>query len=111
LVAVLSFGRASAQTPLSIRITSPAAGATVANPVQLHVEIAGGTVKDAAAGDPQALHYHILVDVDPATVIVPGQPLPTGRANVIHTANPDFPLGELTPGQHTITTVLTRTDH
>lgn len=103
--------RASAQPALSVRIMAPASGATVQNPVRVQVQVGGGTVADATAGDPQALHYHILIDVDPATVIQPGQPLPTGRSEVIHTANLDYPLNELAPGRHTITAILTRGDH
>lgn len=111
LAAVVGGTRATAQSALSLRIAAPANGQTVQNPIRVRVDIAGGTVAEASAGDPQALHYHILVDVDPATVIQPGQPLPTGRSEVLHTANQDFPLTALSPGQHTITAVLTRGDH
>lgn len=50
----------------------------------LAIDIQGVTMKPAAEGDPSAFHYHALIDVDPATV--------------------------LQPGQHTVV-VLTRTDH
>jgi hypothetical protein len=104
-------GVAGAQQTGTIRITAPGDGATVSGPVMLSVDIQGVTVKPAAEGDPNAFHYHALVDVDPATVLQPGQPIPTGQANIIHTADPTLMLNDLAPGQHTVVVVLTRTDH
>lgn len=98
------------QTP-TITITSPQNGATVSVPVTVSVAIANATVKPASAGDPEAYHYHLFVDVDPATVVQPGQPIPTGEGNIIHTADPTVTLSDLGPGPHTITAVLTRTNH
>lgn len=100
-----------AQQSGTIRITAPGANASVNGPVTLSVDIQGVTVKPAAEGDPAAFHYHALVDVDPATVIQPGQPLPTGQANIIHTADRNLALPNLSPGQHTVVVILTRTDH
>jgi len=77
----------------------------------LSVDIQGVTVKPAAEGDPNAFHYHALVDVDPTTVLQPGQPIPTGQANIVHTADRTIAIPGLTPGQHTVVVVLTRTDH
>ena len=112
LVGATLLGRqVHAQQTGTIRVVAPANGATVAAPVTLQVEIGGVTVKPAAEGDPQAFHYHALIDVDPATVAQPGQPLPTGQANIIHTADPRLSLPDLAPGQHTVTVILTRTDH
>ena len=74
---------AQAQQPGSIRITAPANGSTVAAPVNLSVAITGVTVKPASAGDPDAFHYHIFIDVDPATVVQPGQPIPPPPAGPI----------------------------
>jgi len=104
-------GAAGAQQGASIRITGPADGATVASPVTLAVDIQGVPVKPAAEGDPNAFHYHALVDVDPSTVLVPGQPIPTGQSNIIHTADLNLALPDLAPGEHTVYAVLTRTDH
>ena len=109
--AALAGRTALAQQAGTIRITGPAAGATVSAPVQLSVDIQGVTVKPAAEGDPAAFHYHALVDVDPATVVQPGQPLPTGQANIIHTADRTISLPNLGAGPHTVVVVLTRTDH
>ena len=111
-VAALPGRTALAQTPMgTIKITQPAGGSTVNAPVSLQVDIGGVTVKPAAEGDPNAFHYHALVDVDPVTVVQAGQPIPTGQANIVHTADRTMMLPDLTPGQHTITVILTRTDH
>jgi hypothetical protein len=106
-------GTAQAQGPGAgtIRIITPTNNGTVNGPVTLQVEIGGVTVRAAAEGDPAAFHYHALVDVDPAAVIQAGQPLPTGQENIIHTADRTLTLGNLAPGQHTVTVILTRTDH
>ena len=113
LGAALIAGTAQAQGPGAgtIRITNPTNSGTVNGPVTLQVEIGGVTVRAAAEGDPAAFHYHALVDVDPASVIQAGQPLPTGQENIIHTADRSLPLTNLAPGQHTVTVILTRTDH
>lgn len=94
----------------TIKVIAPTEGATVSSPVTLRVDIQGVTVKPAAEGDPNAFHYHALVDVDPATVIQAGQPIPPGQENIIHTHEPTLTLN-LEPGQHTVTVILTRTDH
>jgi hypothetical protein len=108
---VLYGADARAQQTGTIRITGPTNGATVGSPVQLSVDIQGVTVKPAAEGDPNAFHYHALVDVDPTTVLQPGQPIPTGQANILHTADRTITIPDLNPGQHTVVVVLTRTDH
>lgn len=111
-VAALLGRPALAQAPMgTIKISQPANGSTVSGPVSMQVDISGVTVKPAAEGDPNAFHYHALVDVDPVTVVQAGQPIPTGQANIIHTADRMVMLPGLTPGQHTVTVVLTRTDH
>ena len=101
---------AAAQPQASIRITGPANGAMVTSPVVVSVEITGATVKHWDERDPNAVHYHLLVDVNPATVIQPGTPLPPGQASILHLVDPTRQL-DLPAGQHTITAVLTGTDH
>ena len=100
----------AAQPQASIRITGPANGAMVTSPVTVSVEIAGATVKHWDEQDPNAVHYHLLVDVNPATVIQPGTPLPPGQASILHLVDRTRQL-DLPAGQHTITAVLTGTDH
>jgi hypothetical protein len=108
--AIWTTSSARAQQAGAIRITSPTNNSTINQPVSVTVEITGVTVKPAAEGDPNAFHYHLFVDVDPATVVQPGQPIVTGQANIIHTADRTVSL-DLAPGQHTVTAVLSKTDH
>lgn len=109
--AMLFGATVQAQQAGTINISAPAEGATVSGPVMLNVNIEGVTVKPAAEGDPQAFHYHALVDVDPSTILQPGQPIPTGQGNIIHTADAALALNDLAPGEHSVVVVLTRTDH
>ncbi len=95
----------------TIRVTAPANGATVSGPVTVQVAIGGVVIKPATDGDLDAFHYHIFVDVDPTTVTQAGQPIPTGQANIIHTADLNHALGELPPGPHTVYVMLTKTNH
>jgi hypothetical protein len=101
----------SAQTPPTVTITSPANGATVSNPVSVTVTSSGATIKAATDGDPNAAHFHYFIDRDPATVLQPGQPIPTGQPDIIHTPSTTQQLPNLTPGQHTVWVVLAHTDH
>lgn len=110
--AMLFAGAADAQAPqAALKITGPANGSTVDGPVAIGVEITGATVKHWNEQDPTAVHHHLLVDVDPATVVQAGVPLPPGQANIIHTIDLNRQLMDLAPGPHTVTVVLTGTDH
>lgn len=109
--ALVAVQPAAGQQGGMIRIVAPTAGSTVTAPVALSVDITGVPVKAAGEGDPNAYHYHALVDVDPATVLQAGQPIPTGMSNIIHTAEKMIMLPNLAAGQHTVTVVMTRTDH
>jgi hypothetical protein len=108
---VQSVAPAEAVQTGTVTITAPMNGATLSGPVAVQVAVGGVTVKPATDGDPAAFHHHVLVDVDPATVVQTGQPLPTGQANIIHTHEPVTLLNNLPPGPHTITVILTKTDH
>jgi len=111
-IAVLFAGTAHAQAPqATVKITGPANGSTIDGPVEIGVEINGATVKHWNERDPTAVHHHLLIDVDPVTVVQAGVPLPPGQANIIHTIEPSRQLMDLAPGPHTVTVVLTGTDH
>ncbi len=100
-----------AQATPTIHISAPANGATVSNPVTVAVQSSGVTIKPAAAGDPNAAHYHYFIDRNPATVLQQGQPIPTGQPDIIHTDSANQQLPTLSPGQHTVWVVLAHTDH
>jgi Tol biopolymer transport system component/serine/threonine protein kinase len=96
--------------PPALTVAAPAEGAQLPVPVQLEVKAVGVVLKPPAAGDPAARHLHYFLDTDPAAVLGPGQPVPTGNQNIIHTAETTQSLN-LTPGKHTVWVVMTDNNH
>jgi serine/threonine-protein kinase len=96
---------------IQMRITSPANGASVLSTVIVSVDESGAVIKPATDNDPNAAHYHYFIDRDPATVLKPGQPIPTGQPDIIHTQLASLPIPDLKPGPHTVWVVLAHTDH
>ena len=80
-------GVASAQTGPSVRISGPANGSTVSAPVPVRVEVQNANLKAADLGDQASQHLHFFIDIDPSTVTQAGQPIPTGRENIVHSAD------------------------
>jgi hypothetical protein len=68
-------------------------------------------IKAASAGDPTSFHFHYFVDVNPATVIVPGQPIPAGNPAIIHSGELSVTFAGLTAGDHTVWVVMGRLNH
>ena len=95
----------------TLTVLEPAEGARIPGPVTIRLDVSGVNLKAPVEEDPQGRHIHYLLDVDPATVLIPGQPIPTGRANIVHTANPSHTFLDLPAGKHTIFAVLTGNDH
>jgi serine/threonine-protein kinase len=95
----------------TLTIMEPAEGARIAGPVTIRLDVSGVNLKAPVEEDPQGRHIHYFLDADPATVLVPGQPIPTGRTNIIHTATPSFTFLDVVPGTHTIWAVITGNDH
>lgn len=110
LCATVLLPAVSAQTPPAITIVAPANGATVSNPVSISITSSGATIQFPTT-DPNAAHFHYFIDRDPATVLQPGQPIPTFQPDIIHTAATTQQLPNLTPGQHTVWVVLAHTSH
>src|SRR6266567_1632161 len=108
---VPGFPSVEAQGGPTVRITAPSNGAAVTNPVTVTVVTSGAVIKDAAANDPTAAHLHYFIDRDPATVLQPGQPIPSGQADIIHTPDTSQVLPSLSPGPHNVWVVLAHTDH
>lgn len=103
-------GSAPADDAGPLTFIQPGEGARVRGPVTVRVRADGLNLTPPAAGDPEGRHLHYFVDLDPALVVGPGQPVPTGQANIIHTAETEQPL-DLPPGMHTVTVVVTGNDH
>lgn len=92
-------------------VLQPGDGARVTGPVTVQLDVTGVNLKAPVEADPAGRHIHYFLDIDPATVLVPGQPIPTGQANIIHTANSTHTFLDLPPGPHTVWAVLTGNDH
>jgi eukaryotic-like serine/threonine-protein kinase len=95
----------------TLTILQPADGASVAGPVTVQLDVTGVNLKAPVEADPEGRHIHYFLNVDPATVLIPGQPIPTGQANIVHTANASHTFLDLPPGPHTVWAVLTGNDH
>jgi hypothetical protein len=97
-----------AQCP-DVSISAKATGSTVS------VTLVPSTVniKPPSAGDLNSFHLHYFVDLDPATIIVPGQPLPPPGANpsIIHSPELSMTFSGLTAGDHTVWVVMGRLNH
>src|SRR5437867_2895805 len=113
LVLVACGGAAAAP---SMKIVSPADGATVKGP-KVKVEVAVANWKLAPAGAPAANgegHLHFFIDV-PASAVPVGQAIPPTDANPAYVHAGKDPLSsrelQLTPGKHTITVVMGNTGH
>ncbi len=96
---------------ITMQITAPANNSTANSTVIVNVEQSGAVIKPATDNDPNAAHYHYFIDRDPATVLKPGQPIPTGQPDIIHSASPSLPVVGLKPGQHHVWVVLAHSDH
>jgi len=106
-------GNGTTTTPSGPGLTflQPAEGSQIPGPVTAQLDLAGINLKAPVEADPEGRHVHYFLDVDPSTVLVPGQPIPTGQANIVHTANASHTFLDLPPGQHTVYAVLTGNDH
>jgi Domain of unknown function (DUF4399) len=112
----LSLAACNISPPATIRITSPADGATVKGP-KVTVEVAVENWTLMPAGSPAADatgHLHFFIDT-PASVVPAGQAIPPTDTNPAYIHAGKAPLTsreiELSPGQHTITVVMGNTGH
>lgn len=92
-------------------VLQPRDGARISGPVTVQLDAPGLNLKAPAESDPVGLHIHYFLDIDPATVLAPGAPIPTGAANIIHTPSASHTFLDLAPGPHTVWAVLTGNDH
>jgi hypothetical protein len=102
---------AHAQGAPTVNITALSNGASLSNPATVTVQTLGATIKAATDNDPNAAHLHYFIDRDPATVLRPGEPIPTGQPDIIHTPDTTEQLPTLSAGQHRVWVVLAHTDH
>lgn len=92
----------------SISVTAPTAAASTTVSVTVTPPV---NLKPAASADATSYHLHYFVDIDPATVVTAGQPVPTGNPKIIHSASTTQDLGALSAGKHTVWVVLGDVSH
>lgn len=116
ILGLVGCATAAAQPTPTMKIVSPADGATVTGP-KVKVEVAVTDWKLVPAGTTVAAgegHLHFFVDI-PATAVAVGQPIPPTAANpaFIHAGAAPLTSRELTlsPGTHTITVVMGNSSH
>jgi hypothetical protein len=99
-------GGAAAAAAASVRISQPAAGATVAGgSVLVTLEVSGLTIAPAGTMDAGTGHHHLVVDAElPAA----GVPIPSTPGVHIHMgqAQTEYELTGLEPGEHTVIAVV-----
>ena len=79
--------------------------------VTTKVTPANVNIKSPAAGDLNSFHLHYFVDLDPATVLTPGQPVPMGNPKIIHSASLTQSVADLPAGPHQVWVVAGRMNH
>jgi hypothetical protein len=98
-----------------IKISSPTVGVTVpAGDVRVTVDVTHvNLVPDTQATRVEDLHIHVLLDVDPSPYLAPGNTndIPTGRPDIVHTAERDVVFSNARPGQYRVTVILTGANH
>jgi hypothetical protein len=106
-------GQSTAATPApaSVRITSPAKGATTGTDVTVTLRATGVTIAKADGGKVENVgHYHLFLDTIPTADNVP---IPPTSAKIVHigTGDSTFTFKGVAPGQHQIIAVLGYGNH
>ena len=87
--------------PAGVTLTAAASGSLVTVTVTPPVNL-----KAAKDGDVDSFHLHYFVDTDPASVLQPGQGVPSGNPKIVHAAATTQDFKDLTPGSHRIWVVM-----
>ena len=92
--------------PTGVALDAVASGSSVTVTVSPPVNL-----KPAKDGDADSFHLHYFVDTDPASVLQPGQAVPSGNPKIVHSAATIQDFKDLTPGSHQIWVVLGDVGH
>jgi hypothetical protein len=98
---------------VSLRITAPAAGQTLpAGSVQATVDYSGPPLVAAAnATKLDDYHLHYFLDENATSYIGTLVPVPMGNPRIIHTAATRVTFDNVAAGSHTLTVLLTGSNH
>ncbi len=92
----------------SISVNAPSASAPTSVTVAVTPPL---NLKAAKENDPASYHLHYFVDIDPATTVQAGQPVPAGNPRIIHSAAITQDVGPLATGRHIVWVVLGDVGH
>ena len=110
-VALAACTKEPATSDVSVRITAPADGDTVAG-TAVHITLGASGIEIAPAADarPETAHHHLYLDVD---FPLAEAPIPMGSAGVVHLgqAQTDYHWENVAPGPHRIIAVLADPGH
>jgi len=96
---------AQARGKVTVKITSPANGATVTAPVTIKLQATGVRIVPASVEQPGTAHHHLFVDHDLKWM---SDTIPIGSPGIIHLGRgqTEFVLDSLKPGPHRVIAVL-----
>ena len=97
----------------TLQIAAPTAGQTLpAGPVQVRVTYSGPPlVPVASATALDQYHLHYLLDVSAAPYVGTLVPVPLGDPRIVHTAATEVQFDNVSSGSHTVTLMLSGSDH
>lgn len=97
--------RSQAKAKVTVKITSPRNGATVAGPVTIRLQATGVRIVPATVEQPGTAHHHLFVDRDLKWL---SDTIPQGSPGIIHLGRgqTQFVLDSLKPGPHRVIAVL-----
>ncbi len=97
--------RAQATKTVTVKITSPANGATLSGPVTIRLRATGVRIVPATVEKPGTGHHHLFVDHD---LIWISDTIPKGSPGIYHLGRgqTEFVLDSLAPGPHRVIAVV-----
>jgi hypothetical protein len=97
--------QAQATKKVTVKITSPANGATVTGPVKVTLQATGVQIVPATVEKPGTGHHHLFVDHDLTWI---NDTIPKGTSGIIHLGRgqTEFVLDSLKPGPHRVIAVI-----
>ena len=100
-------------TDATIKIVSPAQGGVLSGgAITVSVNYSGPTlVPGAEAKKLDDYHLHYFLDEDAAAYLGGGKSIPAGNPHIVHSAAREVTFDKLTPGQHTLTVVMSGNNH
>ena len=109
LILALALAASIGQAP-KVKITSPANGSTVHNPVKVTLQASGVEIVPATVERPGTGHHHLFVDRDLTPL---DDTIPRGVTGILHLGRgqTEFVFDSLSPGPHRVIAVVADWKH